>query len=167
MMEKKAARTPGSGRDLVLTRDFDAPRRLVWQAWTEPDRFKLWWGPKDFTSPACQIDLRIGGRYLFCMRSPEGQEYWSTGVYTEIVPLERLVYTDSFSDPKGNVVPASYYGMEGSLPLEFRVTVVLEDLDGGRTRMTLTHEGLPEGFMQDQTGEGWSGSFDKLAESLT
>src|SRR5512145_956811 len=94
------------GGELVITRVFDAPRELVWKAWTDPERFKLWWGPESFTAPACEIDLRVGGKYLACMRSPEGQDYWSTGVYRDIVPMKRIVYTDSFADDKGNVVPA-------------------------------------------------------------
>src|SRR5512134_2988905 len=83
------------GQELVITRVFDAPRELVWKAWSEPEHFKRWWGPKGFTCPVCQIDFRVGGKFLGCMRSPEGQDFWSTGVYKEIVPLERIVSTDS------------------------------------------------------------------------
>ncbi len=96
-----------------ITRIFNAPRELVWQAWTDPAHVMRWWGPKDFTSPACRIDLRVGGKYHFCMQAPDGQKIWSTGVYHEIVPLERLVYIDSFADEQGTPVPASYYGMGG------------------------------------------------------
>ena len=87
--------------ELVITRVLDAPREAVWKAWTDPTRFMLWWGPKGFISPACKIDLRVGGKYLACMRSPEGQDYWSTGVYREIVPRERIVCTDNFADERG------------------------------------------------------------------
>ena len=158
--------------ELVITRVFDAPRELVWKAWTEPKRLMRWWGPKNFTSPACKIDLRVGGKYLFCMRSPEGKEFWSTGVYREIVPLERIVCTDSFADEKGNVVPATHYGMGADFPLEMEVTVTFEDHEGmpgrqaSKTKMTLRHVGLPAGTMSDMTGAGWNESFDKLAESL-
>ncbi len=65
-----------------------------------------WWGPKGFTSPACRIDLRVGGKYLFCTRSPDGRDFWSTGVYREILEPERIVCTDSFADEEGNVVSA-------------------------------------------------------------
>ncbi len=151
---------------LVITRVFDAPRKLVWKAWTDPGHFKRWWGPKQFTCPACEMDLRVGGRYLWCMRSPEGKDYWSTGVFREIVPLERIAYTDSFADEKGNVVPASYYGLPGdNWQLELHVTVTFEDL-GGKTKMTLTHVGFPDGNMGEMAGTGWNESFDKLAESL-
>lgn len=149
---------------LVIERIFDAPRELVWKAWTEPERMMRWWGPKVFTTPVCKIDFRVGGVFLNCMRSPEGQDYWSTGVYREIVPLERIVCTDSFADEKGNVVPASHYGMT-DMPLEMLVTVTFEDM-GGKTRMTLRHSGLPAGEMSDGAGQGWGESFDKLAEYL-
>lgn len=150
---------------LSITRIFDAPREEVWKAWTDPEHFKRWWGPKNFTTPVSKIDFRVGGKYLNSMRSPEGQEYWSTGIYREIVPFERIVCSDSFADEKGNVVPAAHYGMGGDWPLELLVTVTFEDA-GGKTRMTLRHEGIPEGTMSEQTRAGWNESFDKLAESL-
>jgi len=149
---------------LVIIRVLDAPRERVWQAWTEPERMSRWWGPKGFTAPHCTNDLRVGGTYLYCMRSAEGQDYWSTGTYREIVAPERLVCTDSFADEQGNVVPASHYGMTGDFPLELLVTVTLEDVDG-KTRMTLRHEGLPASE-REPCSEGWHQSFDKLAESL-
>jgi uncharacterized protein YndB with AHSA1/START domain len=152
-------------RAVVITRVFDAPRELVFKAWTDPDRFRRWWGPKDFTAPVARMDLRVGGKYLFCMRSPDGQEYWSTGVFRDIVVPERLAFTDSFADPEGNVVPATHYGMSGDIPLEMLVTVTLVER-GGKTTMTLRHEGLPSGDMKDMTEAGWKESFDKLARTL-
>src|SRR3989304_1584067 len=139
---------------LIIIRVFDAPRELVWKAWTEPERVMRWWGPKGFTSPVCKIDLRVGGVYLYCMRSPEGQDFWTTGVYREIVPLERIVYTDSFADREGNVVPATHYGMSADFPLELLLTVTFEE-QGGKTKMTLRHVGTPAGEMSDLTAAGW------------
>jgi len=102
MTEGKNHPTEAPGeRELVITRVFDAPRELVWKAWIDPERVRRWWGPKNFTAPVCKIDLRVGGAYLYCMRSPEGKDYWSRGVYREIVPPERIVCTDSFADEKG------------------------------------------------------------------
>lgn len=150
---------------IMITRVFDAPRDRVWEAWTEPERMKRWWGPKDFSCPVSRIDLQVGGKHLACMRGPDGKDYWSTGVYREIVPNERLVYIDNFADEKGDVVPASYYGMPGNLPIEMLVTVTFEDLKG-KTRMVLRHEGLPSGKMSRDARIGWMQSFDKLAESL-
>lgn len=162
---KNSNATNAVARELLITRVFDAPRELVWKAWTDPEHVMRWWGPKGYTSPACKIDFRVGGKYLFCMRSPEGQDYWSTGVYQEIVPLERIVCTDSFADKDGNVVPASHYGMGGDFPLELQVTVTFEE-DDGKTKMTLRHVGLPAGDMSEMAGAGWNESFDKLSESL-
>jgi len=150
---------------LVITRIFDAPRELVWKAWTDAEQMMRWWGPIPFTAPVCKIDLRVGGKYLFCMRSPEGQDFWSTGTYKEITPVERLVYTDSFSDAAGNVVAATEYGMSEDFPLEQIVTVTLDAQDG-KTKMTLSHAGIPAGEMEEMTRAGWGTSFDKLAASL-
>ena len=155
-------------RVLVIERTFDAPRELVWKAWTDPAMAMRWWGPKGFTAPAVEIDFRVGGKCLFAMQSPDfndGQPIWSAGVYREIVPFERIVVTDNFADEKGNVVPASHYGMTGDFSQEMLVTVTFEEIDG-KTKMTLRHEGLPAGEQLEGAGTGWSESFDKLAESL-
>jgi len=99
------------------------------------------------------------------MRGPDGKDYWTTGVYREIVPFKRIVYTDSFADAQGNAVPASHYGMPGDWPQELLVTITFEER-GGKTEMTLQHAGIPEGEMSEQTAAGWNQSFDKLAESF-
>jgi uncharacterized protein YndB with AHSA1/START domain len=151
--------------DLVITRVFDAPRELVWKAWTTPEHLMRWWGPSEFGSPAASVDLRVGGKYLLCMKSAT-EEYWNTGEYLEITPPERLVYRDTLSDPQGSPVPGSYYGMEGDNISYMTVTVTFEDL-GGRTRMTIRHR-LPESEpLIPLMYAGWNGSFDKLAASLT
>lgn len=150
---------------LVITRIFDAPRALVWKTWTEAERIKQWWGPKDFTAPYCTVDFREGGRYVYAMRAPNGEEYWSTGVFREIVPMDRIVCTDSFADNAGNVVPASHYGMGDDWPLELVLTLSFEDL-GGKTRFTLHHAGIPAGQMRELTGSGWNESLEKFAAAL-
>lgn len=170
MSARRNSPAEGSGkRELVIERIFDAPRELVWKAWTDPELLMKWWGPEIFICPAAQIDLRVGGKYLFCMQSTNGPDFWqkgiwSTGEYREIVPMERLVMTDCFADEEGNVVPASHYGMPGDFPLEMLVTVTFEDYQG-KTKMTLRHVGLPESIEQD-AGTGWNQSFDKLAKEV-
>ncbi len=114
-----------------------------------------WWGPKGFTAPKATIDFRIGGKYVNVLRSPEGQDFWSTGTYREIVPMERIVVTDSFSDEKGNIVPASHYGMTGDFPLEMQVTVTLTE-EKGITKMTIRHEGMPQGEPAEMAKAGWN-----------
>jgi uncharacterized protein YndB with AHSA1/START domain len=166
IQNKAAAGTPvPSGRTLLIERIFDAPRELVWKTWTEPERIALWWGPQYFTAPVCKIDFRVGGKFHYCMRSPEGQDFWSTGTFREIVPLARIVCTDSFADAQGNIVPASYYGMGEGFPDELLVTVTFEDL-AGKTRFILRHEGFPPGIHSEMAESGWSTSLDKLADAL-
>ena len=115
---KTASTTDTTEEALVISRVFDAPREVVWKVWIDPELVKRWWGPKYFTAPVAKIDFRVGGRYLYDMRSPDGQDYWSTGTYREIVPLERIVATDSFADEQGNIVPASHYGIERTWPVK-------------------------------------------------
>ena len=160
-----AGKSSPAGEALVITRDFDAPRELVWRAWTDPERVKCWWGPRGFTAPVAETDPRVGGKYLYAMRSPEGQDSWSTGTYREVVEPERIIVTDSFADAEGNVVPASQYGMSGDWPLELKVTIAFESVDG-RTRMTVRHEGFPDSENRDMAGAGWNESFDKLESCL-
>jgi uncharacterized protein YndB with AHSA1/START domain len=151
-------------KDIVITRTFDAPRELIWKAWTEPRRFMRWWGPTGYSCPSARIDAHVGGTYLACMRSPEGQDIWSTGTYKEVVEPERLAMTDSFADEKGKIVPASYYKMSGKFPKELQVLVSFEE-HGNQTTMTLKHQGMPADSVDDAT-IGWNQSFDKMAEDI-
>lgn len=151
--------------ELIITRVFDAPRKIVWKHFTEPELVKRWWGPEGYTAPHIYIDLNPGGEALFCMRSPEGQEIWSKGVYKEIVPMERIVTTDSFADEKGNVVPATYYGMSPDFPLELLITMTFEE-HAGKTRFSLKHSGFPPGPDLENAKTGWNQSLDKLAKTL-
>ncbi|MBI4057699.1 SRPBCC domain-containing protein [Candidatus Microgenomates bacterium] len=157
--------------ELVITRVFDAPVETVWKYWTDPETFKKWWGPKDFTCPVAKIDFRVGGKYHVAMHGPAGGEFdkdlWSTGTYQEIDPMKKIVVTDSFADEKGDVVPASYYGMLESFPMETTISITFEQhppAGGGKTKMTLYYpstEGI-EGKMLDDMTQGWNQSFDKL-----
>jgi uncharacterized protein YndB with AHSA1/START domain len=164
-METVMEKPEGMDGCITITRIFDAPRQKVWQEWTEPIQYKCWWGPKDFTSPYANLEVRPGGKFLVSMQAPDGKLYWDTGKYEEIVENQRLVYTDTLADENGNVVPASYYGMGPDKPLDMEVEVTLEDL-GGKTRMTLEHCGLPEGDLLDNTRQWWNQSLDKLASCL-
>lgn len=150
---------------IIVERIFDAPCELVWQAWTDPEHFMQWWGPQGFTSPSIEIDLRVGGKYHFCMTSPAGQNMYNTGIYREVTPLKRLVFTQSIADEHGNAVSPTAYGMSDDIPMETEVTVTFEDLDG-KTKLTLRHAGFPKSQMSEMAGAGWNQSFDKLAETL-
>src|SRR5215207_6544179 len=88
-------------RELEITRVFDAPRELVFKVWTQPEHLVRWWGPKGFTTPSCQIDVRPGGAYRTLIRSAEGKDHWMRGVYREVVPPERLVMRFAWEDENG------------------------------------------------------------------
>lgn len=145
---------------VVIERTFEAPQGLIWQMWTDPEHFKKWYGPQGFTVPVADMDLRVGGKRLICMASPDGSmKMWTTGEYTEIVPTERLVYTESPADENGNVVSPAAMGMPEGYPATTEITVLLEEFDG-RTKMMMTHAGVPA---SSGAGGGWNQAFDKLA----
>lgn len=148
---------------VVIERTFNAPAELIWQMWTDPEHFKKWYGPKGFTVPVAEMELREGSRRLICMASPDGSmKMWTVGKYTTIAPYSRLVYTESPADEHGNVVSPSEMGMPDGYPVTTEVMVLLEELDG-RTRMVMTHSGVPT---DSGAGGGWEQAFDKLADHV-
>jgi uncharacterized protein YndB with AHSA1/START domain len=147
-----------SPKELVITRLFDAPRELVFKAWTEPERVAQWWGPHGFTSPVCELDVRPGGAMLIHMRGPDGDVYPMRGVFHEIVAPERLVFTTRTLEDKA-----------GNPQLEVLHTITFTDL-GGKTRLTLQArvvKSTPEvaGVLAGME-EGWVQALERLAESL-
>lgn len=165
MATKSTSPVKTASSALNIRRMINAPRSQVWKALTDPGYIKQWWGPKDFTAPIAKNNLRVGGKYLFCMRSPDGKDYYSTGIYEEITAPTRLVYTDNFADAGGNIVPPSYYGMNGDWGQEGQVTIILEEPELGKTMITLEHTGIPEEEKQNAM-EGWNQSLDKLDYAL-
>jgi uncharacterized protein YndB with AHSA1/START domain len=138
-----------TAQELVITRVFEAPRVLVWQAWTQSEHLLRWSCPKDFTMLFSEGDLRVGGKWRAGMRSPEGQEYVMHGQYREIVEPERLVFTHGWEED------------EIHDDHETLVTVRLEE-NHGRTVMTFTQSNLATVSSRDGHAEGWSGAFDNL-----
>lgn len=157
---------PGAADGIVVvTRVVAAPRDRVFQAWIDPARLKKWWAPDGFTTPHCSVDLRPGGRFVYCMRTPQGQDIWGVGVYREIVPGRRITYVDSFADANGNPVPATHYGLSADHPLEALVAVTFDDVDG-KTRIVLRHE-FPRKFPElPGVQQGWGQMLDRLRDLL-
>ena len=146
-----------------VTKEFDAPVEDVWQAWSDPEMIKQWWGPETYTCPLAEIDFRVEGKYLLAMESPTEVVMYNTGVYNEIFTNELIVCTDSFSDEEGNPITPVEAGMsedwEGSDSSLF--SVKFERLGDNRTKIRLVHEGIPA-LMHDDCVGGWSSSLDKM-----
>lgn len=157
--------TAETQKTILVNRTFDLPLATVWKAWTEAESMKKWWGPEEYTCPDCSIDFKVGGKYLASMQAANGKKVWSTSTYKEIIPLKKIVNTDSFADSEGNIVPASYYKMEGEWELELQVTTEFEQVNG-KTSISLQHAGLPAEISEDCM-KGWQSSFDKPAKNFT
>jgi uncharacterized protein YndB with AHSA1/START domain len=159
-----------SASEFVISRVFDAPRELVWKAWTEPERLALWWGPKGFTMLACTVDFRAGGLCHYGMQAPNGFEMWGKFVYHEIAAPEKLVFVVSFSDKECNTLR---HFASPTWPLEVLNVLTLTEQDG---KSTLTLRGSPinasdeerrtfEGGF-DSMRQGFAGTLDQLAGYL-
>lgn len=155
--------------ELRIERVFDAPRQLVWKVWTTPELIMQWWGPEYFTSPICIVDLQVGGKYLFCMRGPDGTDYWSGGMYKEIVPFEKIVCVDAFANEAGEPIDPTAYGFDPIFPKENVVTITFEEV-GEKTKITILYvvesEAVLEIMRRVQMKEGWETSLNKFAVAL-
>jgi uncharacterized protein YndB with AHSA1/START domain len=142
-----------TGPELAITRVFDAPRGLVFKVWTQPEHLVRWWGPRGFTTPSCRMDVRPGGPYRTCIRSPDGKEHWMRGAYREIVEPERLVFTFAWEDDAGR--PGH----------ETLVSVTFAEHDG-KTKLTFRQAVFESVADRDSHQEGWSECLDRLGAYL-
>jgi len=155
-------------RDLIVTRIFNAPVKLVWKAWTDPEHVMRWWGPDYFTSPSAAIDFREGGTSIVCMRAPQefgGQEMYSRWIYQKIVPMERIEFIQNLADKDGNLIDPLTIGMPPEFPRDIRTVVTLKDLGNGKTEMTVTEYSMPTSAteMGKNAELGLNQSLDKMA----
>lgn len=157
--------------EFVISRVLDAPRDLVWKCFTEPERMKQWWGPKEFTVIASKMDLHVGGTYHYGMKAPDGTPMWGKFVFREIVPPERLNFISSFSDEKGGT---TRHRGHMSWPLEMHSIFTFEEMPGGKTKFTVrwtTHnatDGEQKTFEagRDSMRMGWTGTMEQLEAYL-
>ena len=153
----RAAAKPIAESVVVLTCVFDAPRALVFRTWIEPRHLAQWWGPRDFTNPVCELDVRVGGKILIHMRAPDGTVYPMTGTFREIVAPERLVFTAVAEDHAGRAL------------LEGLVTVTFEE-QGGKTKLTVREKAVAlapvAGPMLAGMETGWAQSLDRLETAV-
>lgn len=156
---------------ITLKRIIDAPVEVAWKAWTEPEHVMKWWGPQDYTSPSCKIDLREGGSFLFCMKAPDyqgGQDSYTAGTYSKIVPMERLEFTQSLADKDGNLIDPVTLGMPDDFPKETQTTVLFKSIKNGTmTELTIIEKGQQPGSQMFLFALlGLYQTMDKLAESV-
>ena len=155
--------------ELVITREFNAPRELVFKMWTEAEHLAKWWGPKGFNIQVSKLDISPGGTFLYCMAG-EGFEMWGKFVYLEVTPPERMVFINSFSDKDGNITRAPF---SATWPLEVMNTLTLTEQNG---KTTLTIQGGPHNATEEEIetfragipsmNQGFGGTFDQLEEYL-
>jgi uncharacterized protein YndB with AHSA1/START domain len=152
-MTATARLAPFAERELTITRVLNAPRERVFKAWTDPKELAQWWGPKGFTNPVCELDLKPGGAFRIVMRAPDGGEYPMQGVFREIVPPSRLVFTNIAVDKDGKPI------IEG-------LTTVTFAEEGARTKLTLQTCGVAvvdyaAAYLNGMEA-GWTQSLEKL-----
>jgi uncharacterized protein YndB with AHSA1/START domain len=147
---------PNSNRELVITRLIDAPRAKVYKAWTDPELIKQWWAPRPWTTPVCEIALERGATFRTVMRGPENEEHTTIGVFLDVVPAERIVFTDAFISAW---VPSEKPFMTAE--------ITLED-EGGKTRYTarVLHWSYADREQHEKMGfhEGWGQCIQQLGE---
>jgi uncharacterized protein YndB with AHSA1/START domain len=170
-LEQFLQKTNAAGHEeFSISRVFDAPRELVWNALTEPAHLDQWWGPKGCPTHVAKLELRPGGTFLYCMKMPDGKEWWGKWVYREIVPPEKLVSVVSFTDEKGN---PKRHPMSPTWPLEV-LSIATLAAEGDKTKLTVRSIAINataeerktfyEGFKSME--QGFTGTWNQLAEHL-
>lgn len=158
LRERQSRRRPAVAdevsRTLHIERVLDAPRELVWEAWTDPAHAERWWGPKGFEVVYLEMDVRPGGAWKKCMRRQDGFEAWRNGVFRAVDRPERLAFTYTSDDPRG--IPGH----------ETLVTLTFEDLDG-KTRLILHQAAFESVEARDSHQGGWTSTIERLCEYLT
>ncbi|OWK41699.1 SRPBCC family protein [Fimbriiglobus ruber] len=165
MVVSKPSTAAASNRDVFITRVFDAPRDLVFRAWTTPEYLARWYAPKGCTTLYRSFDFHPGGTFHSCIRSPNGYECWCIGAYREIVVPERIAYTLVIANEKGSPVDPEAAGMDPNWPQETTVTVTFEG-QNGKTKLTL-RQTVSE-LIAKRTGAhpSWLEMLDRLAINL-
>jgi len=158
-------------KDFVIFRVFDAPRERLWHTLTDIEAMKHWWGPAGFTMIAGKLDLREGGTFHGGIKSAEGYKIWGKFIYQEIVPPERLVFINTFSNEAGG---ATRHPIVPTWPMETLTTLMLEQEPDGKTRLTVRWKPHNATELEQKTFDAahigmkatWNGTFDRLAAHL-
>ena len=152
--------------DMVLTRVFDTSVDRVWNAWTASDQVKRWWGPQGFTCPVANMDFRVGGTSLVCMRAPRefgGQDQYNTWTYQKIVPMQRIEFIQHFADNEGNRISPAVLGLPPDIPFEVPHVIAFRALGELQTELTVTEYGYPSAQIVEISRAGMNQCLDKMA----
>lgn len=155
--------------DFSTTRSFDAPPDVIWDAWTNSDHLRRWWGPRGFTCPVADMDVRTGGTSLVAMQAPPefgGTVFYNTWTYTAIAPSRRLDFVVRFSDEHGTPLHPSELGLPPGIPAEVPHVLIFEPTDDGGTRLTVIEYGYESQDAINLSRQGLEQCLDKLAETL-
>lgn len=144
------ANLPNPASDMIVTRLFDAPRQLVWDAWSKPEMMRKWWGPKHFTTPVADLDFRKGGAYRIVMRAPDGTDFPFHGHFLEVNPIDRIVFDSIIENLKDTQL----------------VTTVTFTDEGKKTRVTVRQQRPADPAASAGQFQGWSETLEKLAAAL-
>lgn len=153
--------------DLTVTRTFDVPVEQVWQAWTDAEYVKQWWGPAGFTAPIAAMDVREGGTSLVCMRTPDGHDLYNTWTYQQVAPPKRLEFVMGFADENGAAVDPAALGLPPDIPSTVRHVVTFERVGAGGTALTVTEFGYCLQQTVDISRLGLEQCLDKMAAALS
>ena len=161
---------PGASFPFTISREFAAPRALVWRAWTEVEHLRQWFSPKGFTVSAATLDFRPNGLFHFCMKTPDGHVMWARWRFLEITAPDRLLWINSFSNPAGEVVPPPF---PEPWPSEILNTVTFTE-HAGKTTVALQSAAFNAPAIEQQTfdtnhesmNQGWGGTLEQLADHL-
>lgn len=151
---------------MTITRTFNASVEKVWNAWSRSELVKRWWGPVSFIAPVADIDFRVGGVSLVCMRSPDGLEIYNTWTYTRIDPMTRIEFVQHFTDAKRKQIKPTDIGLPPGIPDEVPHVITFRDLGNNKTEITIVESGYTNAQVAEFSKTGMASVLDKLAAEV-
>lgn len=151
--------------DVVVNRVFNAPVEQVWDAWVDPEKVRQWWGPTGFTCPSAEMDVRVGGASLVCMRAPAefgGQDMYSLWSYTQIEPMQRIEYIHNLADAQGNRIEPTEIGLPADFPPDVHNVITFTSHEGDKTEVNIVEYGYPSQQWHDMSRQGLEQCLDKM-----
>lgn len=150
--------------DMNIVRTLDAPLDKAWDAWSNAESIKRWWGPEGFSAPVAHVDFKEGGVTLVCMRSPDGFEIYNSWTYTRIMPMYSIEFVQHFTDKHGKRIDPADLGLPPGIPYEVPHTIIFKDLGNGHTEINITEYGYTSAETAAISKNGMNSVLNKMAE---